>query len=55
MYKDIHLSLYEMQCYATKHRCELAINLESELSMGVTLYPLASNQMAHHISNARVG
>jgi len=43
-----------MRCYVAVHRCKLAINVESELSVEVALYSVASNRMAHRIFNAEI-
>lgn len=53
-YQDVYLDLRKMQCYVGVHRCKLAINLELELSLVVTLYSLTSKQIACHIPNAQL-
>ena len=47
VYQDIYLDSRplrnEMLCPITVHRCKLAIDLESELSVAVALYSQTSN------------
>ena len=54
MYQGIYLDLCEMWPYAVVHKCELVIDLDSEVAVAVTLYSLSQTEWLYPMHSVRV-